>query len=112
MKISATKTEAMKISKTPGPLNITADNNRMKQVEEFKYLGSVIYPRWQNRQRDRGKNKEGKYCNIPAGTNTCTRQCLNGDKTPTHQHHLYTNPMLPSPNLDDEQKPPKQNKCL
>ena len=42
MKIGTTKTEAMKISKTPGPLNITVDNNKMKQVEEFKYLGSIF----------------------------------------------------------------------
>ena len=42
MRISIPKTEVMKISKTPSPLEITIDNNELKQVQEFKYLGSIF----------------------------------------------------------------------
>ena len=42
MKINRTKTEIMKVSRTHGPLNIYLDNTPLKQVQEFKYLGSMI----------------------------------------------------------------------
>ena len=37
MKISVNKTETMKISRTPGTLNININNTNLKQVKEFKY---------------------------------------------------------------------------
>jgi hypothetical protein len=42
MKINKTKTEIVKVGRTHGPLNIYLDNTPLKQVQEFKYLGSVI----------------------------------------------------------------------
>ena len=42
MKISISKTETMKVSRTPGRLNINIDGTTLKQVGEFKYLGSIF----------------------------------------------------------------------
>jgi len=42
MKISISKTESMKVSRTPGNLNISIDGTPLKQVSEFKYLGSIF----------------------------------------------------------------------
>ena len=42
MKISISKTETMKVSRTPGRLNINIDGTTLKQVGEFKYLGSTF----------------------------------------------------------------------
>ena len=42
MKISLCKTETMKISRRPANLNITVDGTNLKQVKEFKYLGSIF----------------------------------------------------------------------
>ena len=42
MKISTTKTEVMKISRTSSKLNIQVNNTLIKQVQEFKYLGSIF----------------------------------------------------------------------
>ena len=42
MKINTQKTETMKICRTPSPLNIQIDNIGVKQVSEFKYLGSIF----------------------------------------------------------------------
>lgn len=42
MKISTTKTEVMAISRTPNTINIQVDNIKLKQVQLFKYLGSVF----------------------------------------------------------------------
>ena len=42
MKINASKTGSMKISRTPGTLNIGITNTNIKQVKEFKYLGSIF----------------------------------------------------------------------
>ena len=42
MKISVNKTEPMKASRTPGTLNIKINDTNLKQVKEFKYLGSIF----------------------------------------------------------------------
>ena len=42
MKISISKTETMKVSRTPGRLNINIDGTTLKQVGEFKCLGSIF----------------------------------------------------------------------
>ena len=42
MKISVNKTDTMKVSRTPGTLNININNTNLKQVKEFKYLGSIF----------------------------------------------------------------------
>ena len=42
MKINKQKTETMKISRTPSQANIQIDNTRVKQISEFKYLGSIF----------------------------------------------------------------------
>ena len=42
MKISTTKTEVMSISRTPNTMNNQVDNIKLKQVQLFKYLGSVF----------------------------------------------------------------------
>ena len=42
MKISITKTEVMKVSKNPEPLNISINDTLLKQVTEFKYLESIF----------------------------------------------------------------------
>ena len=42
MKISIKKTETVKVSRTPGTLNININNTNLKQVKEFKYLGSLF----------------------------------------------------------------------
>lgn len=42
MKINITKTEAMLLSRTQKPLNIHITQDRVKQVSEFKYLGSIF----------------------------------------------------------------------
>ena len=42
MKISINKTETMKVSRTPGTLNIKINNTILKQVKEFKYLGRIF----------------------------------------------------------------------
>ena len=42
MKISIGKTETMKVSRNPGPLRIHINNNSLRQVQEFKYLGSTF----------------------------------------------------------------------
>ena len=41
MKISTSKTEVMKISRDPGTLEIYVDVFKLKQVSEFKCLGSI-----------------------------------------------------------------------
>ena len=51
MKISINKTETMKVSRTPGTLNININNTNLKQVKEFKYLGSIF-------TEDGGMNRE------------------------------------------------------
>ena len=42
MKISVNKTETMKVSRTPFTLNIKINATNLKQVKEFKYLGSIF----------------------------------------------------------------------
>ena len=42
MKISISKTEKMTVSRTPARLNIKFDRTTLKQVGEFKYLGSIF----------------------------------------------------------------------
>ena len=42
MKISISKTETMKVSRNPGPLKIHINDESLKQVQEFKYLGSTF----------------------------------------------------------------------
>ncbi|XP_076038728.1 uncharacterized protein LOC143023941 [Oratosquilla oratoria] len=42
MKISISKIETMKVSRTPSNLKISIDGNPLKQVSEFKYLGSIF----------------------------------------------------------------------
>jgi hypothetical protein len=42
MNINIQKTETMRISKSPSPLNIHIGNTKVKQVTEFKYLGSIF----------------------------------------------------------------------
>ena len=42
MKISVNRTETMKVSRTPGNLNIKINDTNPKQVKEFKYLGSIF----------------------------------------------------------------------
>jgi hypothetical protein len=42
MKISTSKTEVMKISREPGTLEIYVDDFKLKQVSEFKCLGSIF----------------------------------------------------------------------
>ena len=42
MKISISKTETMKVSRTPDHLNINIDGTTLKQVGEFKYLDSIF----------------------------------------------------------------------
>ncbi|XP_076058577.1 uncharacterized protein LOC143035594 [Oratosquilla oratoria] len=42
MKISISKTETMKVSRTLGNLKISIDGTPLKQDSEFKYLGSIF----------------------------------------------------------------------
>ena len=42
MKINIIKTEKMHVSRTPSSLNIHLKSTPLKQVKEFKYLGSMI----------------------------------------------------------------------
>jgi hypothetical protein len=42
MKISSTKTEVMKFARVPTPIDVQVGNNKIKQVKEFKYLGSCF----------------------------------------------------------------------
>ena len=42
LKISVNKTETMKVSRTPGNLNIKINDTNLKQVKELKYLGSIF----------------------------------------------------------------------
>ena len=42
MKINIRNTETMKLSRIPGRLNTNIDGTTMKQVGEFKYLGSIF----------------------------------------------------------------------
>ena len=42
MKISINKTETIKVSRTPGTINININNTNLKQVKEFKNLGSTF----------------------------------------------------------------------
>ena len=42
MKISVNMTETMKVSRTPGTLNIKINDTNLKQVKDFKYLGSIF----------------------------------------------------------------------
>ena len=42
MRISISKTETMKVRRTPGNLKICVDGTPLKQVREFKYLGSIF----------------------------------------------------------------------
>ena len=51
MKISVNKTETMKDSRTPGTLNMKINDTNLKQVTEFKYLGSIF-------TEDGGMNRE------------------------------------------------------
>ena len=45
------KIETMKVSRTPGTLNIKINDTNLKQVKEFKYLGSIF-------TEDGGMNRE------------------------------------------------------
>jgi hypothetical protein len=42
MKINNIKTEAMKINRMQKLLNLDTNNIQVKQVSEFKYLGSIF----------------------------------------------------------------------
>ena len=42
MKINTSKTETMQVSRSPGPLDIKLHGTPLKQVNEFKYLGSMF----------------------------------------------------------------------
>ena len=58
LKITFNKTETMKVSRTPGTLNININNTNLKQVKEFKYLGSMFTEDGQmNREIESGIQK-------------------------------------------------------
>jgi len=42
MKINIKKTKVMKIERQPSTTKITVDGEILQQVEEFKYLGSIL----------------------------------------------------------------------
>ena len=42
MKTNISKTETMKVSRTPGRLSINIDGTTLKQVGEFTYIGSIF----------------------------------------------------------------------
>ena len=50
MKINRIKTEVMVCSKVPENINIKMDDDALKQIPKFKYLGSIFV--------EAGKNKE------------------------------------------------------
>jgi len=42
MKINIKKTKVMKIGRKPSAIKLTVDGEVLQQVEEFKYLGSIL----------------------------------------------------------------------
>ena len=71
MKISINKTETLKVSRTPGTLNINNNNTNLKHVEEFKYLGR-IFTEDGRMNREIENDTEGQQCLLPACPTTET----------------------------------------
>ena len=83
MKISISKTETMKVSRTPGRLNI--NGTTLKQVGEFKYLGSIFT----SQQRDRDENSKGHQRQLPACPTPKTPHHPHRDQSQTYRVHNY-----------------------
>ena len=109
MKIRINRTETMKVSRTPATLNININNTNLKQVKEFKYLGSIFTEDGRmNREIENKIQKANnvsyqfapllKYSNIPMET-----------KQQNHKLHLHINTHIPMPNLDHDQASAEQN---
>ena len=109
MKISVNKTETMKVSGTPGTLNIKINDTNLKQVKEFKYLGSIFTEDGRmNREIEIGIQKANnvscqlapllKHSDIPVEA-----------KSTIINSHLPTNAHIPVPNLDYDQASGTQN---
>jgi hypothetical protein len=62
MKINTEKTGTMAIRRHTQSLNITVQNESIKQTNEFKYLGTFFFPMIvkQNRQRNRHTVSQGE----------------------------------------------------
>ena len=109
MKISVTKTETMNVSRTPGTLNIKINDTNLKQVKEFKYLGSIFTDdgRMNRETKNRiQKANNGSYQLAPLLKHS---DIPNGDKEQNHKLHLRTNTHVAVPNLDHDQASGAQN---
>ena len=62
MKINIDETEIMNIARENGNINIQINNKQLKQVDEFKYLGSIL--RYDNKQEAEIDARCNKACQI------------------------------------------------
>ena len=110
MKISINKTETMKVRRTPGTLNININNTNLKQVKEFKYLGSIFTEDGRmNREIENRIQKANnvsyqlapllKHPDIPMETKSKIINFIS----------LRPNTHIPIPNLDHDQASGAQN---
>ena len=96
MMISINKTETMKVSRTPGTLNININDTILKQVKEFKYLCSIFT---EDGQMNREIEKKGYRRPTMSATG----------KEQNHKLHLRIDTDIPMPNLDHDQASGAQN---
>ena len=87
MKINISKTETMEVGRTPVRLSINIDGTTLKQVGEFKYLGS-IFTEEGRLNRDRDENSKGQQPQLPAYPTAKTPQHPQRDQSQAHRVHI------------------------
>ena len=91
MKINIDKTEIMNIAREKGNINIQINNKQLKQVDEFKYLGSIL--RYDNKQEAEIDARCNKACQI---IGQLTPLLQNKDVTIETKRALFNTIFLPT----------------
>jgi hypothetical protein len=101
MKINTNKTEVMTISKDRLITNITINGDQLKQVEEFKYLESLLT--YNNKQAAKTSIRCSKASQIIGQISTLiSSKEISQEAKRAIYHNLYPNIMVSVSNLDTQ----------
>jgi len=95
MKINTEKSEIMTISREQKEINLQINNQKLKQVQEFKYLGSIFTADESFDREIETRIQQANKVNYQL-----TPIYSNRNKKANHKCYLYTNSRISVPNLD------------